>query len=298
MLITLVIVIKPFIKISVNVKQKESSTVLKYKLFAVFFLILFIAITAKAQSKLGGLKGKVVDEQTKETIPFINISLYKATDSLNKFDYQTDVNGVFNIEKLPLGLYSIKFSFVGYQSKSIKNILLDENRFAINLGDVTLLTDQQMLNEVVVEYKRPIIEMMDDKIVYNVDQSIFSEGSVATDILKNVPLVTVDMDGKATIAGKRNTRIFIDGKPSDYSANSIGELLSILPSDALESVEVITDPSSKFDSDGDGIINIVMKKGKKVGLSGNLSSRVGTLGNHNTGAFISKKIKNILTPET
>ncbi|MFC5285405.1 outer membrane beta-barrel protein [Pedobacter alpinus] len=258
---------------------------------AVFCFLIFIAVKVNAQSNLGSLKGKVVDEQTKETIPFINISLYKALDSLNKVDYQSDVNGVFNIAKLSLGIYSIKFSFVGYQTKSFKNIILDEDRFTVNLGDVTLLTDQQMLNEVVVEYKRPIIEMMDDKIVYNVDQSIFSEGSVATDILKNVPLVTVDIDGKATIAGKRNTRIFIDGKPSDYSANSIGELLSILPSDALESIEVITDPSSKFDGDGDGIINIVMKKGKKVGLSGNVSSSFGTLGNYNTGAFVSKKDK-------
>lgn len=251
--------------------------------------LLFINAELFAQLNLGNLTGKVLDEQTKETIPFVNIALVNMADSLHPKDYQTDANGSFKIQNLALGVYTIKFSFVGYQSKSIQKIILDDSRFNINLGDITLSTDQHLLNEVVIEYKKPIIEMQDDKIVYNVDQSIFSEGSVATDILKNVPLVTVDIDGKATIAGKRNTRIFIDGKPSDYSANSIGELLSILPSDALESVEVITDPSSKFDADGDGIINIVMKKGKKVGLTGNLSSRVGTLGNHNTGAFISKK---------
>lgn len=260
----------------------------KFVLFVISALVI-CTISVNAQTGLGSLKGKIIDEQTKETIPFINISIYKETDSLKKVDYQSDVNGLFNIQKLDLGTYALKFSFVGYQSKTIKKITIDDTKFAINLGDITLHTDQQMLNEVVIEYKRPLIEMMDDKIVYNVDQSIFSEGSVATDILKNVPLVSVDIDGKATIAGKRNTRIFIDGKPSDYNANSIGELLSILPSDALESIEVITDPSSKFDADGDGIINIVMKKGKKVGLTGNLSTRVGTLGNHNTGAFISKK---------
>ncbi len=240
---------------------------------------------------VGALSGKVIDENTKETIPFISISLHNDIDSLKTTNYQSDVEGAFSIQNLAFGSYTIRFSFVGYQNKTIRKITLSEDRPKVNLGNVTLSTDQQMLSEVMVEYKRPIIEMQDDKIVYNIDQSIFSEGSVATDILKNVPLVTVDIDGKATIAGKRNTRIFIDGKPSDYSANNIGDLLSILPSDALESVEVITDPSSKFDADGDGIINIVMKKGKKVGLSGNLSSRVGTLKNHNSGIFISKKDK-------
>lgn len=251
-------------------------------------MALFFTTIANAQT-VGSISGKVLDEQSKETIPFLNLSIYNGADSLTAKSYQSDANGAFVVPNMPFGTYTIKFSFVGYQSKTIKNIALSANRATIDLGEVTLLTDQQMLNEVVIEYKKPTIEMQDDKIIYNVDQSIFSEGSVATDILKNVPLVTVDIDGKATIAGKRNTRIFIDGKPSDYSASSIGELLSILPSDALESVEVITDPSSKFDADGDGIINIVMKKGKKVGLSGNLTSRIGTLGNHNTGAFVSKK---------
>lgn len=238
---------------------------------------------------VGSLSGKVTDLVNKETIPFANVLLSNNVDSLNVKPFQADANGAFEIKGLAFGTYSVKFSFIGYQTKTIKNILLSADRAAINLGNVTLTTDQRMLNEVVIEYKKPIVEMQDDKIVYNVDQSIFSEGSVATDILKNVPLVTVDIDGKATISGKRNTRIFIDGKPSDYSANSIGELLSILPSDALESIEVITDPSSKFDADGDGIINIVMKKGKKVGLSGNLTSRAGTLGDNNSGVFVSKK---------
>ncbi len=266
---------------------------MKYNLSFFFFLVFFsFCHNTVVYAQLDGtLTGKVVDLENKETIPFVNILLFSSADSLIGKPFQTDDKGVFSIKNLPFGSYTIKFSFIGYQAKTIKSILLSVDRADINLGDVTLTTDQQMLNEVVIEYKKPTVEIQDDKIVYNVDQSIFSEGSVATDILKNVPLVTVDIDGKATIAGKMNTRIFIDGKPSDYSANSIGELLSILPSDALESIEVITDPSSKFDADGDGIINIVMKKGKKVGLSGNVTSRAGTLGNHNSGVFLSKKDK-------
>ena len=241
-----------------------------------------------AQS-VGGISGKVIDTNTQETIPLVSVFYYQDLDSLNAKATQADANGLFSIKNLTLGTYTLKLSFVGYQTQKITKIILDQNKPEVNLQNIALLGDSKLLNEVVIEYKKPLVEVQEDKIVYNVDQSIFSEGSVATDILKNVPLVTVDIDGKATIAGKKNTRIFIDGKPSDYSATSIGDLLSILPSDALESVEVITDPSSKFDADGDGIINIVMKKGKRLGLNGNLSTRVGSLGNYNTGVFLSQK---------
>ncbi len=256
----------------------------------VLFILLICSVkTTIAQINPGSLSGKVVDLSHKESVPFVNIFLYGGADSTTAKTFQTDANGNFAIKNLSLSTYTIKFSFVGYQTKTISKILLEDTRYTINLGDIPLDADSKMLNEVVIEYKKPVIEMQDDKIVYNVDQSIFSEGSVATDILKNVPLVTVDIDGKPTIAGKRNTRIFVDGKPSDYNANSIGDLLSILPSDAIESIEVITDPSSKFDADGDGIINVVMKKGKKLGLTGNVTSRVGTMGNYNGGIFLSKK---------
>lgn len=253
-------------------------------------IILICSIkTTIAQINPGSLSGKVIDLSHKESIPFVNVFLYGGADSTTAKTFQTDANGNFSIKNLSLSNYTIKFSFVGYQTKTISKILLEDTRYTINLGDVPLDADSKMLNEVVIEYKKPIIEIQDDKIVYNVDQSIFSEGSVTTDILKNVPLVTVDIDGKPTIAGKRNTRIFIDGKPSDYNSNSIGDLLSILPSDAIESIEVITDPSSKFDANGDGIINIVMKKGKKLGLTGNVNARFGTMGNYNGGLFLSKK---------
>lgn len=254
------------------------------------FLVVISTFSSLAFSQItGSISGKIKDVKSKESIPFVNISLVNSADSLHPKSFQTDANGSFELKNLAPSTYTIHFSFLGYQSKSIAKIILEEEHPDVNLGDVFLDNDTRMLNEVVIEYKKPIVEMQDDKIVYNVDQSIYSEGSVATDILKNVPMVSVDIDGKPTIAGKRNTRIFIDGKPSDYDASSIGDLLSTLPSDALESIEVITDPSSKYDADGDGILNIVMKKGKKVGLNGNVSARGGTLGNYNAGAFLSNK---------
>ncbi len=243
----------------------------------------------KSQTIDRKITGIIADVKNNETLPFAAVSIYNTVNTTAAIkSTQSADNGVFNF-MLPAGEYLIKVSSFGYQSKTITKLFLTEEKPILDLGMIYLSSDTRQLEEVVVEFKKPIVEIQDDKIVYNVDQSIFAEGGVATDVLKNVPMVQVDIDGKATIAGKRNTRIFIDGKPSDYSPNSIGDLLSILPSDALESVEVITDPSSKFDSDGDGIINIVLKKAKKIGLTGNLSSTAGTQGNYNMGSFLSNK---------
>ena len=258
------------------------------KIASLLFSILFLCFSGEPVigQTTGTVRGRVIDANTKEALPYVNIAVKHGLDSNISISVQTDQKGVFVINKLSITSYDLRVSYLGYQTQTIKGIVLSSDNAELDLADITLSTDNRMLAEVVIEYKRPVVEMLDDKLVYNVDQSVFSEGSVASDILKNVPMVSVDIDGKATIAGRRNTRVFIDGKPSDFSASSIGELLSVLPSDALESIEVITDPSSKFDADGDGIINIVMKKGRKVGLSGNLSTSAGTVGNHNAGAFL------------
>ena len=252
----------------------------------IFSFLSFLNVPVFAQS-VGAIQGRIVDLSTKEALPFVTVVLVDSTGHKTASLVQTDLKGNFILKNLPLNSYSLRITYVGYQPQIITNLALSSEKPHIDLANIAINADSKMLSEVVIEYKRPVVEMFDDKLIYNVDQGVLSEGSVASDILKNVPMVSVDIDGKATIAGRRNTRVFIDGKPSDFSSTSIGELLSVLPSDALESIEVITDPSSKFDADGDGIINLVMKKGKKVGLSGNLSSRVGTLGNYNAGAFLS-----------
>ncbi|NEU06879.1 TonB-dependent receptor [Flavihumibacter sp. R14] len=253
------------------------------------FLYIFYFLSgtpALAQNK-GIIRGRIIDSLTREALPFVNITLINTADSSRTLALQSDVKGLFIVSGLSLNTYNIRVGYLGYQSKYLTRLPVTTEKQEINIGDVSLNTSNNTLDEVIIEYKKPTVELLDDKLVYNVDQGVFAEGSLVSDILKNVPMVSVDIDGKATIAGRRNTRIFIDGKPTDFSANNIGELLSVLPSDALESIEVITDPSSKFDADGDGIINLVMKQGRKLGLSGNLSSTAGTLGNYAASAFLS-----------
>ncbi|MGF1926015.1 MAG: outer membrane beta-barrel protein, partial [Bacteroidia bacterium] len=155
-----------------------------------------------------------------------------------------------------------------------------------------LSSEASTLSEVVITAQKPVVEFGADVITYNVGSSILAEGSTATDILKNVPMVQVDIDGNATIAGKRSTRIFIDGKPSEYMTSNIADLLNVLPSDAIEKIEVMTNPPSKFSGDGEGILNIVMKKGFKVGFNGNVGVTAGLQGNTNSNANASYKGKN------
>jgi hypothetical protein len=145
---------------------------------------------------------------------------------------------------------------------------------------------------VVISAQKPLVEFGADVITYNVGSSVMAEGSTATDVLKNVPMVQVDIDGNATIAGKRSTRVFIDGKPSEYTTSNVADLLNVLPSDAIEKIEVMTNPPSRYSGDGEGILNIVMKKGYKVGFSGNVSATAGLQGNTNTGASASYRGKN------
>src|SRR5690606_38436080 len=127
----------------------------------------------------------------------------------------------------------------------------------------------------------------------NASKSIMAEGSVASDLLKSVPMVDVDIDGKPTIAGKINTRIFINGKPSDYTGETLADLLNVLPSDAIEKVEVVTNPDVRYAADGDGIINIVLAKGYRIGLNGAITLTAGTIDNYNGSAYIAFRDKGL-----
>src|SRR5690606_37925012 len=135
----------------------------------------------------------------------------------------------------------------------------------------------------------PLIEFKDDTITYNVARSVLAEGSVASDMLKNVPMVDVDMDGQPTIAGMLNTRIFINGKPADFTAETITDLMNVLPAEVIARVEVITNPDVRYAADGDGIINIVLKKDFKLGLTGSVSLTAGTIDNYNGSAYLARR---------
>ncbi|TZF86043.1 TonB-dependent receptor (plasmid) [Pedobacter sp. BS3] len=252
-------------------------------------LLCFLPVLLSATRSLadnGLLTGKVIDNKTGEVVDFAAVALFKQSDGSVVKSYQTENGGKFQFSNLPFDTYKIKISFVGYTSAIIENIVLSKQHPTKNLGTIKLKPDANVLNEVVVTDTKPVVQFGTDTITYNVSQSLMAEGSTASDVMRNVPMVDVDIDGKPTIAGKRNTRIFMDGKPSDYTAATLTDLLNVLPADAIEKIEVITNPDVQYAADGDGIINITLKKGYKIGLNGSVALTGGTLGTYNGSAYI------------
>lgn len=270
-------------------------TIVRFFLALTVLSLLTFSVSAKEinfSAEKGIIQGKVIEEVGALAIPYAGVALYESTVETALFTTQTDENGYFKFINLKPGSYKIKVSYVGFTNLFVDDILITEKDFDKNLGSLKLSSELGNLSEVVITAPKPVVEFGADVITYNVGSSILAEGSTATDVLKNVPMVQVDIDGNATIAGKRSTRIFIDGKPSEYMTSNIADLLNVLPSDAIEKIEVMTNPPSKYSGDGEGILNIVMKKGFKVGFNGNVGVTAGVQGNTNANANASYKGKN------
>jgi len=254
---------------------------------------LLISVTnAYAIVEKGIITGKVIEQQGALPIPSAVVAIYEAGAEQPLRTTSTDENGLFKFEALKPGTYKIKVSFVGFASLTVNEVIIAEKSLERDLGSLKLSSEQNDLSEVTITAEKPVIEFAADMITYNVDKSILAEGSTANDILKNVPMVQVDIDGNATIAGKRSTRIFIDGKPSDYMTSNIADLLNVLPSDAIQKIEVMTNPPARYSGDGEGIINIVMKRGFAIGFNGNAGITAGVQGNTNMNTNASYRSKN------
>ncbi|WP_432712409.1 outer membrane beta-barrel protein [Pedobacter sp.] len=257
---------------------------------SLFFILLFPAKAWSAAT--GSITGKVIDQVDVLPIPSALVSLYLGEENTQPiYTIPTDENGNFTFHALKPGTYKIKVSYIGMTSLFVNAIVIGEKGGEKDLGILKMSGDQNSLAEVTITAEKPVVEFGADMITYNVSQSLLAEGSTATDLLKNVPMVQVDIEGNATIAGKRTTRIFIDGKPSDFMTSNIADLLNVLPSDAIEKIEVMTNPPARYSADGEGIINIVMKKGFKIGFNGNAGLTTGVQGNVNANTNASYRAK-------
>lgn len=251
-----------------------------------FVLLLYVSANAFGQAKNGVIRGKVVEEIGGLPIPYAVISITDASADIPFQTLQTDEFGGFRIEALKPQTYKVKVTYVGFANLILSDISITKTHAEYNLGLLKLTAIQSNLSEVIITADKPLIENDGDIIVYNVGNSIYAEGASAVDILKDVPLVEIDIDGKPSISGMRSTRIFINGRPSDYMTANITDLLNVLPSDAVEKIEVMTNPPAKYAADGEGIINIVLRKDYKVGFNGSAGIGFNTIGNKdfNTGA--------------
>lgn len=246
---------------------------------------------------MGHFYGKVLDANTNKPLEAASIQLAQSKmDTVTKQRTEviiaamlTDKKGEFSIDKLPVfGTYQITISSVGHAvySESISfNLKAGGSAQMLNaidrdLGNIKLLPEAKELAGVVITAKKPLMQMNIDRKVFNVSESLTSVGGTAVDVMKNVPSVNVDIDGNVTLRNK-TPQIFVDGRPTTLTLDEI-------PGDEIESIEIITNPSAKFDASGGGagILNIVMKKNKKPGYNGSVRGGVDSRGGTNAGGNV------------
>lgn len=234
-------------------------------------LIILAGISAFAQPQMkpntGLIVGKVTDSEQKP-LEYVNIMVHNQSDSSVIDAVSTDVEGKFMFNALKYGTYFLEFKFLGFENKRINNISVDKDNRFVKIGKVTLDMGSQELDKVVVTSQVSSVKYEIDKKVINVSKDIQSAGGSAVDALQNVPSIEVDINGDVSLRGSTNFTVMINGKPSILDAN---DALQQIQASNIDRIEIITNPSAKYDPDGDaGIINIITKNKKDDGFSGKI----------------------------
>ena len=189
----------------------------------------------------------------------------------------TEDKGDFKFSKVRNGKYKISVTFLGYDEKIVKGIEITDKQLDANLGKIYLVPQTNVLAGVEIVAEKDLIETNIDKITYNAEKDVTARGGDATEVLRKVPMVTVDFDGNVSLRGSTSVRILINGKPSSIMANSVADAMKMIPADNIQKVEVITNPSAKYDAEGTaGIINIITKQKRIEGMSGSVMASAGT----------------------
>ncbi len=217
------------------------------------------------------IKGKIIDMETDGPLEYATVSLFNSQDSTLVTGVITDSKGNFSLKAKP-GKYYVVLQFIGYESKTI-NINLKNN---ISLGDIVLRPDSALLEEVEVVAEKSTMTMTLDKRVFNVGKDVSSTAGNAIEVLDNIPSVNVDVEGNVSLRGDSGVQILVDGKVSGLAGVSTQDALRSLQADMIEKIEVVTNPSVRYDAEGTaGIINIVLKKDKRKGLNASIDLRGG-----------------------
>lgn len=267
------------------------------KRLLLIFTFFILIQQAKAQFGLGAaqkvtvtgrITAVILDSATKAPVDYATISLVRVKDSKAVNGGVTDSKGKVTLQNVAPDQYKLIVGFMGYKGKSVllKTTLEKPD---LNAGTITLSGTQSNLKEVAIVGKTPMIENKIDKVVYNAEQDVSNAGGNAGDVMRKVPMVTVDIDGTPSLRGSA-VRVLINGKPSGTMAGSVADALKMIPAEEIKSVEVITSPSAKYDAEGaGGIINIITKRKASQGMNGNVSLAAGTRQNNGAASLNIKK---------
>ena len=215
--------------------------------------------------------GKIIDSESGEPLEYATVTILKVEENSVVTGGITDKDGVFNIPTSK-GDYNILIEYISFKNYTINNLSVNENK---DLGLISLIMDVEALDAVEIIAEETTVEIKLDKKIYTVGQDLTVKGGNAGDVLDNIPSVSVDLEGNILLRGNDAARILINGKPSSLVGID-SKFLQQLPSDAIEKVEVITSPSARYEAQGSGgIINIILRKNKKLGLNGSISSNIG-----------------------
>jgi hypothetical protein len=235
------------------------------------FLFLTLALSF-AQQETVTLTGRVLDQDNQLPLEYATLVLQSVDDPSKVTGGITDIDGKFNVEAVK-GRYNIRVEYISYKTYALENQNITADR---DLGTISLQIDATQLDAVEVIGEKTTVEVRLDKKIYNIGKDITTSGGNVSDALNNVPSVTVDVDGAIALRGNSNVRILINGRPSALAGFGSADALRQLPADAIESVEVITSPSARYDAEGTaGILNIILRKERTLGFNGTVNTTVG-----------------------
>jgi len=253
--------------------------------FVVSLLLFFISHFTFAQQTSNSpapvrIIGIAKDLKTGEAIGYATAALYKTGTELSVAGAVADGNGVFYITGFELGTYELQVSFLGFETVK-RTVNVNSLEVDINLGEIAMSDEGLALEEVTVQGQRELIEERVDRTIYKAENDRTTAGGDATDVLRRVPMLSVDLNGNVSMRGSSNILVLIDNRPSAIAASSIADALRQIPADEIKAVEVITSPSARFDAEGtSGVINIVTKKNNLQGMTLNINSAAGWRGSN------------------
>lgn len=269
---------------------------MKISINSIILSLLFYQTIYAQNTPSGGnpvVSGKVVNAADQKPVEFATVAIFNQADSTVLTGAITDTEGKFFIDDVPAGVYVLQVQYVGFEKVS-RSIEVKAQPPFNNVGVFEMKASVDELEKVEITAEQSYYQNSIDKKVYNVEKDIVANSGSASDVLQTIPSVTIDIDGNISLRGNTSVRIWIDGKPTGFSGSSLTAILEQIPAGSIESVEVVTNPSARYEAEGGaGIINIVMKKNQLSGFNGNITAGVSTTPGYETGLALNYRNQKI-----